>query len=211
MSRLVWGAPADRFYESGLDRGVLYPPTGPGVAWVGLTTVTESPTGGEAKPFYLDGIKYLNLASAEEFEATIDAVSHPPEFATCEGIVPVHLGLFATQQPRKSFGFSYRVNVGTPLTSATRYYRIHIVYNALAAPSQRTNQTISDSANPTAYSWAITTLPPPVTGLKRTAHFVVDSRTADSEVLATLEDILYGTVSTSPSLPTPNELIAIFA
>lgn len=211
MSRLVWGALADRTYESGLDRGVLYPPTGPGVAWIGLTTVTESPTGGEPKPFYLDAVKYLNLASAEEFEATIEALNYPPEFAVCDGVVSVHLGLFATQQPRKAFGFSYRVNVGTPLGSSTQYYKIHIVYNALAAPSQRTNKTMGDSADPLSYSWAITTLPPSVTGLKRTSHFVVDSKTANPTVLATLEDILYGTDVASPSLPTPDELIAIFA
>lgn len=211
MTRLVWGAIADRTYETGVDQGVLYAPSQPGVAWQGLVAVTEKPTGAEPTPFYLDGVKYLNLASAEEFEATVEAVNYPAEFRACLGITMVHNGLFAHQQPRRSFGFCFRTNVGTVLGGDQTYYKLHIVYGALAKPSQRNNKTLSDTADYAPYSWDISTLPPAVTGLKRTAHFVVDSNLADPTVLSTLEDILYGTSITAPSLPTPDELIAIFA
>lgn len=211
MARLVWGARSERFFESGIDRGVLYPQGGFGVAWPGLISITESPTGGTPRPYYLDGIKYLNLASAEEFQATIVAYSAPAEFGPSDGIATIHNGLFATQQPRKPFGLSYRTRIGNDVQGTDHAYKIHIIYNALAAPSQRVNTTIGDSSEPTQLSWNITTLPPSVVGYKRTAHFIVDSRYASPLDLAVLEDFLYGTEGDSPTLPTPDELIAIFA
>lgn len=208
MARLVWTG--KHYYESGLDRGVLYAPSQPGVAWVGLVSVNETPTGGDARAFYIDGEKYLNLSSAEEFKATIEAISVPREFGPCEGNVAIQNGLIATAQPRKSFGFCYRTLIGdTDRRDAA--YKLHLVYNALAAPATRNNNTLNDSGDSNNYSWDISTLAPPLTNHKPTAHLIVDSRYADPTDLTTLEDLLYGTVSTSPSLPTPNAVAAIFA
>lgn len=211
MARLTWGNRSERYFEGGVDRGVLYPLVGNGVAWSGLISIAENPAGGLPKPYYLDGIKYLNVAAAEEYAATITAFGAPPEFGPSDGIVSVHNGLFATQQPRKPFGLSYRTMIGNDVVGLDHGYKIHLVYDALAAPSQRDNSSISDSNNPIQLSWAITTRPPSVTGVKRTAHFIVDSRTADPTALSELEDLLYGTESDAPALPTPDELIAIFA
>ena len=211
MARLVWGARSERYYETGVDRGVLYLSDSLGIAWSGLISVTEAPTGAEARPYYLDGIKYLNLASAEEFEAVITAFNSPAEFGPCEGVVSVHNGLYATQQPRQPFSLSYRSLVGNDVERSEFAYKIHIVYNCLSSSSQRPNNTISDASSPIQFNWNVTTLPPEVTGLKRTAHFVIDSRTADSEVLSDLEDLLYGTTGDAAVLPTPDELIALFA
>lgn len=211
MAQLSWGALVDRHYETGIDRGVLYAPSQPGVAWPGLISVNETPTGGEPRPFYIDGVKYQNIATAEEFEATIQAFSYPTEFRVCQGIATVHLGLFAHQQPKVPFGFCYRTRVGDPISGDELGHKIHLVYGALAEPSARDNKTASQSVDPTTYSWHITTLPPSVTGYKRTAHFVVDTRYADSGAVSDLFDLIYGTVSTDPELPTPDELIAIFA
>ena len=211
MAQLNWDARGERFFEVGVDKGVLYPPTGPGVAWSGLLSVNETPTGAEERPYYLDGVKYLNLRSAEEFAATIEALGAPTEFLECDGNRLIHTGLIATQQPRKSFGMSYRTRLGNDLEGAAFAYKIHLIYNALAAPATRNNATISDTIDPAKITWAISTLPPPVTGYKRTAHFVIDSKTTDPAVLTEVEDLLYGTVSTDPTLPDPDDLIAIFA
>lgn len=211
MARLVWGARSERYFEAGVDQGVLYPVTGDGVAWHGLISVTESPIGGGPKPFYLDGVKYVNVAAAEEYAATLVAFGAPAEFGPSDGVSSIHNGLYATQQPRKPFSLSYRTRVGNDVDGVEHGYKIHLVYNALAAPSQRTNETIGDNTNPLQLSWAISTLPPAVTGIKRTSHFVVDSRYADPSAISELEDLLYGTEGDAPSLPTPDELIAIFA
>lgn len=212
MTRLIWDKRSERFYETGVDRGVLYPITGNGVAWNGLISVEESPSGGEAKPYYFDGDKYLNISAAEEFEATITAYSCPTEFGVSDGISEIHNGLYATQQPRKSFSFSYRSLIGNDVDGSDHGYKIHLIYNALAAPSQRNNNTIGDSSGVLQLSWKITTLPPAIQpGYKRTSHFVVDSRYADPEVLSSLEDLLYGTDADAPSLPTVAALIDLFA
>jgi hypothetical protein len=208
VSRITWDALGERFYELGVDRGVLYTPTG--VAWTGLISVAENPSGGDAKPFYLDGQKYLNFSAAEEFEATIQAFSSPPEFGPCDGNAVVHNGLIATQQRRQSFGLSYRTMIGNPNDAETGY-KLHLVYNALAAPSQRNNISMGGSGDPNTYSWDVTTRPPTITGYKPTAHLVIDSRTTDPSVLSDVEDLLYGTISTSASLPDPDDLIAMFA
>ena len=210
MTQLTWGGYGERFYEVGIDRGVLYIPAQAGVAWNGLISVSENPSGGEAKPYYLDGLKYLNIAAAEEFVATLSAYSHPAQFGPCDGSKSVHNGLFVTQQPRISFGLSYRTKVGSN-ASADHGYKIHLVYNALVAPSQRPYRTLSDSADPTTLSWNLTTKPPSITGYKPTAHLVIDTRTTSAEVLAEIEALLYGTEEDDATLPTPDEVIAIFA
>jgi hypothetical protein len=211
VPRLNWDVSGERFYETGIDRGVLYVPALDGVAWSGLTSIEESPSGGDAKPYYLDGFKYLNLSAAEEFEATINAFSSPKEFDQCDGMVSVHNGLLATQQPRQSFGLSYRTLLGNDIEGTDYAYKIHLVYNALAAPGSRTSTTIGSSAEPTDLSWQITTMPPAMTGYKPTAHLIIDSSRTDPAVLAEVEDIVYGSDSNSARQPSPDELAAIFA
>ena len=210
MTRITWGGYDERVYEAGVDRGVLYVPALAGVAWNGLTSVSENPIGGEAKPYYIDGIKYLNISSAEEFAATINALSSPSQFGPCDGTRGIHNGLFVTQQPRISFGLSYRTKIGSD-AGRDRGYKIHLVYNAMAAPSQRPFRSLGSTTDPAAFSWDITTKPPSITGYKPTAHLVIDSRTTSIEVLAEIEDLLYGAEGEDPTLPTPNEIIAIFA
>lgn len=211
MARLNWDEAGKRFYEIGVDRGVLYVDSDPGVPWIGLISVSENPSGGSPKPYYIDGIKYLNIASAEEFEATINAFSSPREFGPCDGTKRIHNGLFVTQQPRKPFGFSYRSKLGNEIEGQDYAYKIHLVYNALAGSTQRDNKTINSSVDAVQLSWAITTLAPSITGFKPTAHLVIDSRETDPTILASVEDILYGNESTSPRLPSPDELIDIFS
>lgn len=210
MTRLSWSALSERYFEGGVDRGVLYIGVDAGVSWPGLISVSESPRGGEARPYYLDGVKYLNLASKEEFEATINAFSAPKEFAPCDGVSSIQNGLFATQQPRKAFSFSYRTRVGNDTEGKEHGYKIHLVYNALAGPSERNNSTLGDSVEPNTYTWQITTLPPSLTGRKPTAHFVIDSRYTPRVLLSTIEDILYGSDAAEARLPMVSELITMF-
>jgi hypothetical protein len=190
MTRLVWGADGTRTFEAGIDRGVLYLPAAAGVPWSGLKAVREAPSGGEPQPYYLDGIKIANISAAEEYNATIEAFSAPPEFAICDGSLLLAAGLFATQQPRRSFGFSYRTKV---------------------APSSRDNATVADAVATTALAWNISTRPPLATTYKPTAHLVVDTRYLEPEVLQALEDALYGDVDTTPSLPTQAEIITMLS
>jgi len=211
MPRLVWGAIGERLYETGLDRGVLYIEDDPGVPWNGLISVSETPDGGEAKPYYLDGIKYANVSTAEEFAATINAYYYPREFAPCDGQANIQNGLIVTQQPRRSFGMTYRTRIGNDVEGADFSYKIHLVYNALTEPAQRSNQTLGGSADPSSFTWSITTKPPTITGYKPTAHLVIDTRYTDPEILVEIEDILYGTEADLSSLPAPDELIAIFS
>lgn len=210
MARLVWDAVGERFFEVGVDRGVLYIEGQPGVAWNGLTTVTESPSGGEAQSYYIDGMKYLNVAEAEDFEGTLEAFTYPDVFAECEGLASPYGGLFVTNQVRRPFGLSYRTLIGNDTEGIANGYKIHLLYNVLAEPSNRSNETIDNSPHPQTFSWKITSLPPPITGFRRTSHFIVDSRTADPLALTALENILYGTMSLTPRLPLPNEILTIF-
>lgn len=209
MTRLTWGNVGERFFESGVDRGVLYV-DGSGVAWSGLTSVEESPTGGEAKPYYIDGYKYANVAAAEEFEATISAFSSPKEFGPCDGTSEIYNGLIATQQPRRPFNFSYRTKIGNDVDGIEHGYKIHLVYNALAKPASRSNTSLGQETSAQALSWAITTRPPRVTGIRPTAHFVIDTRYTPADILAEVEDLLYGNVNFAPVCPTVGELMAIF-
>lgn len=211
MTRVTWGDAGTRFYEAGADRGVLFVDENSGVAWNGLTAVRENPSGGEPQPYYIDGFKYINLATAEEFEATIEALSSPLEFGVCDGTHAVHTGLFITQQPRREFNLTYRTQVGNDVDGLDHGYKVHLVYNALAAPSSRNHQTLSDSPEPLPFAWAITTAPPRLSGYKPSAHMVVDSRYTDPAVLLELEDLLYGTDLSESSFPTQAELIALFA
>jgi len=209
MSRVTWADPGSRFYETGVDRTVLYV-NNVGIAWSGVQSISESPTGGEARPFYMDGIKYLNIAGKEEFEATIEALGSPAEFGPCDGRQAINNGLFAHQQPRKAFSLSYRTLIGNDTVGQNLGYKIHLVYNALAAPSDRSYSSTGDSSDPTTKSWALTTLPPSLTGMKPTAHFVIDSRSTPKMLLAAIEDILYGSDAADPRMPLVSELIAMF-
>lgn len=209
MTKLAWGVVGQRFYEAGTDRGVLYV-NGMGVAWNGLQSVKESLAGGGAKPFYMDGIKYLNLSESEEFAASLTAFSAPPEFNVCDGTAMIHAGLFITQQPRKPFDLAYRTMIGND-TEGLSHYKIHLVYKALAAPASRDNNTLNESSQPMSLSWDITTTPPGISGYKPSAHFVINSRTTPEDKLAIVEDILYGSDTTNPSMPTVDDLMAIFS
>lgn len=215
MSKLVWDNTGERFYETGVNQGVLYPKgeggTYPkGVAWNGLTAVTESPSGAEATPLYADNIKYLNLMSAEEFGATIEAYTYPDEFAQCDGSAEIATGVMIGQQNRKAFGLSYKTALGNDIDGADYGYKLHLIYGALAAPSEKGYATINDSPEAILFSWEVTTTPVSVTGFKPTASISIDSTKVDATKLEALEDILYGTANADPYLPLPDEIAALF-
>lgn len=210
MAELVWGSVGQRFFETGIDRGVLYPKNGPGVPWNGLTAVNEKSDGGEARPFYYDGYKYLNLASSEEYSASLEAFSSPPEFAVCDGTKSVLNGLFITQQRREPFSFSYRTKIGNDTDGAEHGYKIHLIYNALASPSDRNYRSLSSSADPTSLNWEITTTPPQVSGYRPSAHFIIDSRYTPRVLLAQFEGWLYGTAMTDPFIPEIADMMEMF-
>ena len=218
MSKLVWDQTGERYYETGVKQGVLYPQAAggtypKGVAWNGLTAVTESPSGAEATALYADDIKYLNLISAEEFGATIEAYTYPDEFAQCDGSAALATGVSIGQQSRKAFGLCYRTTLGNDVDGNDFGYKLHIIYNALAAPSEKAYATINDSPEAITFSWEITTTPVNVTGFKPTASITIDSTKVDKSKLASLEEILYGKDApsnggegTDPRLPLPNEI-----
>lgn len=210
MTRISWNDVGQRFYEAGTDRGVLYLDGQSGVPWNGLVGVSENVNGGEARPFYLDGFKYLNMSAAEEYSATISAFSSPRAFDACDGSAAIHNGLFATQQPRKPFGFTYRTLVGNDVDGLSLGYKIHLVYNALAEPSQKAYNTNTDTPEAMTFEWGITTMSPVVTGIKPTAHFVIDSRLTPPKLLEYIENVLYGTSNSNPRLPTANDLANLF-
>ena len=215
MPALVWDQVGERFYETGVDHGVLYVPDvngdyTEGVAWNGLTSVSESPTGAESTAQYADNIKYLNLISAEEFGATIEAFTYPDEFAPFDGLAVPEPGVVVGQQPRKMFGLSYRTRLGNDIEGDEHGYKLHLVYGCVASPSEKAYNTINDSPEAITFSWEISTTPVPVTGLKPTSLIVVDSTVVDPTKLTALEDALYGT-TVAASLPMPDEVIAMFA
>jgi hypothetical protein len=216
VSKITWDNTGERRYETGVDRGVLYLPNtvgvyDTGVGWNGLTKVTEKPTGATPTPLYADNIKYLNLISTEYFEADVSAYTYPEEFAQCDGSAEPEVGVAIGQQPRKSFGLCYRTKVGNDLEGTELGYKLHMVYGAYAAPSQKDFATINDSPTAIEFSWSVTTTPVNVTGYKPTATLTIDSTKVDAGALATLEGFLYGTTGTDPSLPTPDAVLAIFA
>lgn len=217
MAPLTWDQVGERFYETGVDHGVLYipdPVTGVyslGVAWNGLTTVTESPSGADASAQYADNIKYLNLISAEEFGGTIEAFTYPEEFAQCDGTALPEPGVAIGQQTRKMFGLSYRTRVGNDAEGSGFGYKLHLLYGAQAAPSEKAYATINDSPEALAFSWAITTSPVPVTGFKPTSLLVVDSTVVAPADLAALEALLYGAGAVAAALPMPDDVIELFS
>ena len=213
MAKLVWDKTGDRLYETGVKNGVLYIPTAgvysKGVAWNGLTAVTESPSGAEATALYADDTKYLSLMSAEEFGATIEAYTYPDEFAACDGSAELADGVMIGQQKRSTFGLCYKTTIGNDTEGNEHGYKLHIIYGALAKPSERAYATINDSPEAITFSWEITTTPVNVTGAKPTASLVIDSTKADPSKLAALEDILYGKdgePASEPRLPLPDEI-----
>lgn len=197
MSKLVWDAIGEHIYETGLKNGVLYPVNAsgeytPGVAWNGLSSVSETPSGAEANPIYADDIKYLNLYSAEEFGATVEAYTYPDEWAECDGSANLADGVVLGQQDRKTFGLCYRTVLGNDVDGDQHGYKLHLIYGCKASPSERQYQTINDSPEAVTFSWEISTIPVNVTGHKPVSCITIDSTKADATKLATLEDILYG-------------------
>lgn len=224
MSKIVWDKTGERFYETGVKQGVLYPigtnGTYPkGVAWNGLTAVTESPSGAEPTPLYADDIKYLNLMSNEEFGATIEAYTYPEEFGQCDGSASLATGVNIGQQSRKTFGLCYRTTLGNDTDGNDYGYKLHIIYGALAAPSEKAYATINDSPEAITFSWEVTTTPVAVDGFKPTSHIEIDSTKADKVKLSALEAILYGSDPTTdggndgvdPRLPLPDEIKTLMA
>jgi Calcineurin-like phosphoesterase len=210
MPRLRWDDNGSRVFETGIDRGVLYLPSLPGIPWNGLTKVSEAPSGGTAKEFYIDGEKYLSDSVLEEYAATIEAFSSPAEFAPCAGLLKISQGLYADNQPRKPFGFSYRTLVGDDIQGTSAGYKIHLVYNAMAKPSGFTYQTIGDRSSAKPYSWAITAIPELVENSRPTAHFVIDSRKTDPAALNAIENALYGSeTDISRLLPVADLLVML--
>lgn len=214
MAKIVWDQTGERLYETGVKNGVLYVQEGgaypKGVAWNGLTAVTESPSGAEATPLYADDRKYLNLLSAEEFGATIEAYTYPDEFAECDGSASLATGVMIGQQARKTFGLCYRTTIGNDTDGNDHGYKLHIIYGALAAPSEKAYATINDSPEAITFSWEITTTPVEVTGLKPTASITIDSTKATPEKLTALEKILYGDAEVEARLPLPDEIKTLF-
>lgn len=217
--KLAWNQAGERFWESGVSKGVLFPMSavdgvyGDGVAWNGLINVTQSPTGAEPNALYADDIKYLNLMSVEELEASIEAYTYPDEFAECDGSAEIALGVKVGQQPRKMFALCYQSRIGNE-SNPTLGYKLHIIYGCMAGPSERAHDTVNDSPEAATFSWDITTTPVEVgVGFKPTASLEIDSTkfvTAPQKLLlAELEDLLYGTELLAPSLPTPAEIVAI--
>ena len=216
MSKIVWDQTGERLYETGVKRGVLYVQdsggTYPkGVAWNGLTAVTESPSGAEATPLYADDIKYLNLISTEELGGTIEAYTYPDEFAECDGSASIATGVYIGQQSRKTFGMCYTTTVGNDVDSNAHGYKLHLIYGALASPSEKAYATINDSPEAITFSWEFSTTPVNVTGFKPTANIVIDSTKATPEKLAALEKILYGDTEVEPRLPLPNEVAQVMS
>ena len=214
MAKLQWDKTGEHFYETGVDHGVLYPMNdggqtyATGVAWNGLTAVTESPEGAEVSAIYADNIKYLNLMSAEDFKATIEAYTYPEEFEQCDGSASLADGVKIGQQSRKAFGFCYRTKVGNDLNPELGY-KIHIIYGATAAPTERAYETVNDSPEAITFSWEVSTIPVEVTGFKPTAHVEIDSTKVEPAKLAKIEAKLYGSETEEPTLLMPDEIVAL--
>ena len=225
MSKIVWDKTGEHLYETGVKNGVIYPQsTGgtypKGVAWNGLTAVTESPSGAEATALYADDIKYLNLLSVEEFGATVEAYTYPDEFAECDGSAEIATGVSIGQQKRKAFGMCYKTTLGNDVDGNEHGYKLHIIYGAMAAPTEKGYATINDSPEAITFSWELTTTPVSVKGAKPTASLVIDSTKADPAKLKALEEILYGKDGTGdggsvgavdPRLPLPDEIAELMA
>ena len=216
MPKLTWDNIGERLFETGVKQGVLYPIQSDGkytkgVAWNGLTAVTESPSGAEATPLYADDIKYLNLLSNEEFGATIEAYTYPDEFAECDGSAELATGVMIGQQKRKVFGLCYRTTIGNDVDGNDHGYKLHLIYGCLAAPSEKAYSTINDSPEAITFSWEVTTTPVNVEGFKPTSQITIDSTKADPTKLAALEAVLYGGAETEAKLPLPDEVATLMS
>lgn len=215
MAKLTWDKTGERYYETGVKQCVLYVQNESGaypngVAWNGITTITESPSGAEATPLYADDIKYLNLISAEEFGANVEAYTYPDEFAECDGSAELAEGIKVGQQPRKAFGLCYRTTIGNDVSGDAYGYKLHLIYGAKAAPSDKGYNSINDNPEAITFNWELTTTPVEVgEGFKPTAHIEIDSTKVDAEKMAAIEAVLYGSESQEPTLPLPSELIAL--
>ena len=212
MAVLVWDDAGNRFYETGIEKGVLYPIDGSGdyplgVAWNGLISVTESPSGAEPTALYADNIKYLTLVSAEEFACTIEAYTYPDEFGLCDGTVAPVIGTFLGQQLRTIFGLVFQTKIGNDVAGDALGYKLHLIYGCLASPSEKGFQSVNDSPEAITFSWEVATTPPAITTYIPTAQIIIDSRTADAIKLAALLLILFGDAATDPNLPLPDAII----
>lgn len=214
MAKLVWDKSGEHLFETGVDHGVLYPQAADGsypkgVAWNGLTSVSESPSGAEANALWADNIKYLNLYSAEEFGATVEAYTYPDEFAVLDGSAEIAPGVLVGQQNRAAFGLSYRTVLGNDIKGNAYGYKLHLIYGAQASPSEKSYETINDSPDAITFSWELNTTPVDVPNLKPTASLVIDSTKVDATKLAALEEILYGSETAEARLPLPAEVAQI--
>ena len=213
MSKLVWDVVGERNYETGVSKGVLYPMVSgtypKGVAWSGLTTVTETASGAEATPLYADNIKYLNLMSVEELGGTIEAYTAPDEFGACDGTAELTTGVSIGQQPRQTFGLAYQTILGNDTENNKHGYKIHLIYGALASPTERSYATVNDSPEAMTMSWEFSTTPVSVTGFEPTSLVVIDSTKVDAEKLAAFEAIIYGSEDQEARLPLPNEVATL--
>lgn len=214
MSKIIWDQSGERIYETGVDRGVLYlrdsnGEYSKGVAWNGLTNISENPSGAEPTPLWADNQKYLNLMSTEEFGCTIEAYTYPDEFMECDGSKEITTGVYVGQQNRSTFGLSYRTLVGNDIDGNNHGYKIHIVYGALASPSQKAYSTVNDSPEAITFSWEVSTTPVDVPDMKPTATVTLDSTKLKKEELEAIEEILYGSDSQGARLPLPQEIIDI--
>lgn len=211
MVQLTWNQPGERHFEAGLDRGVLYPDSSTGVAWNGLTSVKAAPSGGEPKPYYIDGVKFLNVPSTEEYSGTIEAFTYPDEFEEFDGTASLYDGVLMHQQFRKSFGLSYRTRLGDDINGVDDGYRLHLIYNALAAPSEKAYDSLGDTPEPMAFSWNFTTTPIAVApGIRPLAHISIDSRRISPLMLKLIEQTLYGTSFQNPQFMTPQDIITLY-
>lgn len=222
MTKLIWDASGEHLYETGVSKGVLYPQVSGayplGVAWNGLVSISEKPSGAEPNAVYADNIKYLNLMSAEEFAATIEAFTYPEEFEVCDGSAEVATGALIGQQPRSAFGLCYRTELGNDTDGVAHGYKLHLIYGAMAAPSEKAYSTINESPEAMTFSWELTTTPVAVTSHSPTAYMVLDSTKVPASKMGALEDLLYGkdatsgeegTPATVPSLPLPDAIITL--
>lgn len=222
MATLVWDKVGERFYETGVDHVVLYKmldeipqgttnPYDTGVAWNGVTSISESASGGEPSPLYADNIKYLNLISTETASLNIGAYTYPEEFEECDGTRSIRTGIYARQQPRKQFGLSYRTRVGNDQQADEYGFKLHLVYGCYASPSERAYNTVNESPEAIGFSWSVTTTPVELTGFKPTSILTIDSKKLTTNNLQKIEEKLYGTESTNPMLPLPNDILTLIA